>query len=201
MDIYRYDEPFRVLGRLAGIDEAGRGPIAGPVVAGVVVLPPGTRFSGLRDSKLVPEKERERLFYEILSRAEDIGVGICGPEVIDRLDILRAAKLAMKLAVENLSSPPDMLLVDAVQLPDIKIRQESPIKGDSKSASIAAASVVAKFVRDSLMGYYHLTYPEYGFDRHKGYCTEEHMLMLNRFGPCPIHRKSWGKVMSLSLPF
>jgi ribonuclease HII len=203
MDIYRHDESFRQEGFqwIAGIDEAGRGPIAGPVVAAAVVLPPDTRIEGLRDSKKVPEKERQRLFYEILCHASDIGVGISDPEIIDRVNILGATRLAMEAAVRDLLRQPDLLLIDAVTLPNLPIKQVSTFKGESKSAAIAAASIVAKFTRDSLMLHYHNLYPEYGFDRHKGYCTKEHIESIRIHGPCPLHRKSFQKVMSLMLPF
>lgn len=202
MDFYRHDEAFleEGLSVVAGIDEAGRGPVAGPVVAAAVVLPKGLRIRGLRDSKLIPEDERKTIFYEVLYGAKDIGVGIADIDVIDRFNILRATRIAMESAVNDLTTHPDMLLIDAVKLP-LKIRQLNLIKGESKSASIAAASVVAKFVRDNIMLHYHTVYPEYGFDRHKGYCTKEHVEMIGRYGPCPLHRKTFKKVMSLSLPF
>ena len=203
MDIYRFDDSFRQKGfrRVAGMDEAGRGPIAGPVVASAVILPKGKTFDGLRDSKLVPEAERKKLFFEILAHSADIGIGIAGVEAIERYNILGATKLAMEAAVLNLSAVPDFLLIDAVKIPSLKIEQLSPFKGESKSASIAAASIVAKFVRDSLMSFYHGIYPEYGFDRHKGYCTKEHLKAVRAYGPCPIHRKGFQKVMTLTLPF
>ncbi|MEW6675399.1 MAG: ribonuclease HII [Nitrospirota bacterium] len=203
MDIYQHDESLRKKGflRIAGIDEAGRGPLAGPVVAAAVVLTEGIRIKGLRDSKKVTEKERESLFYEILSFSKDIGIGIVGPEEIDRLNILRATRLAMQIAVDDLSTPPDILVIDAVFLPSIPIKQLSPIKGEGISASVAAASIIAKFVRDKIMLNYHRQYPDYNFEKHKGYSTKEHLDMLRLYGPCPIHRKSFHRVMSLELPF
>ncbi len=203
MDIYRYDESFREKGfkRVAGIDEAGRGPLAGPVVASAVVMPPMKRVDGLRDSKKVPEKEREMLFYEILSCCADIGVGIVEADEIDRINILRATRQAMEKAVGDLSTGPDLLLIDAVSLPCLKIKQVSPVRGESVSASIAAASIISKVVRDKLMQRYHMMYPEYGFWKHKGYGTKDHIEKLLRHGPCPIHRKSFEKVLSLMLPF
>jgi ribonuclease HII len=203
MDIYRHDEDLRNNGfqRIAGIDEAGRGPLAGPVVAAAVVLRGNTRITGLRDSKKVPEKERESLFIEIRDTALDIGIGIVNHEDIDRINILRASKLAMKLAVENLSSTPDFLVIDAVSLPSIPIKQLFPIKGESVSASVAAASIIAKVTRDRLMLEYHNQYPQYNFNKHKGYSTKEHMELIQLYGPCPIHRKSFCKVMTLELPF
>jgi ribonuclease HII len=203
MDIYQHDEALRQKGFLyiAGIDEAGRGPLAGPVVAAAVVLKKGIKIAGLRDSKKVPEAERKSLFSEIQKSSLDIGIGIVGPEDIDRLNILRATRLSMKLAVEKLSRSPDLLVIDAVSLTSIPIKQLSPIKGESVSASVAAASIIAKYIRDNIMLDYHLRYPQYNFEKHKGYSTKEHIEMLQLYGPCPIHRKSFFRVMSLELPF
>ena len=203
MDIYRYDESLRKRGflRIAGIDEAGRGPLAGPVVAAAVILKQGIKIERLRDSKKVPEKERETLFYQIKNSSTDIGIGIVGPEEIDRINILRATQHSMQLAVEDLSTLPDILIIDALSLPSIPLRQLSFIKGESISASVAAASIIAKFVRDKIMLDYHQQYPEYNFKKHKGYSTQEHLDMLRLYGPCPIHRKSFYGVMSLRLPF
>ncbi len=203
MDIYRHDESFRKAGyhHIAGLDEAGRGPLAGPVVASAVVLPSGKRIKGLRDSKKVPEKEREPLFMDILCCCLDVGVGIVDAETIDRINILNATKLAMQRAVDDLSRGADLLLIDALQLPSMDITQVSLIKGESKSASIAAASIIAKVVRDGMMRQYDLMYPEYGFAKHKGYSTREHMDKIIHHGPCSVHRKSFEKVLSLELPF
>jgi ribonuclease HII len=202
MDIYGYDESFRSKGFLvAGIDEAGRGPIAGPVVAAAVVLPPDVRIEGLKDSKKLTAKQRESIFQDIMCFASDVGVGISGVEVIDRVNILEATRLAMASATEDLTERPQMLLIDAVKLPGVDIEQNTPYKGESLSASIAAASVVAKVVRDGIMGEYHRLYPEYGFDRHKGYGTKAHLDALRLHGPCPIHRRSFGAVLSPLLPF
>ena len=203
MDIFRYDESLRQKGfcRIAGIDEAGRGPLAGPVVASAVVMPAGKTIKGLRDAKKVPEAERESLFDDILDCCLDIGVGIVDAVEIDKINILRATKHAMEKAIRALSTEPDLLLIDAVKLPQVHIKQICPIRGESVSASIAAASIVAKVTRDRLMQQYHEIYPEYGFKKHKGYCTKEHMEKLLSYGPCPIHRKTFEKVMSLMLPF
>jgi len=203
MDIYQHDESFHEKGflRIAGIDEAGRGPLAGPVVAAAVILKESIRIDGLRDSKKVPEKEREPLFSGVQNAALDIGIGIVGPEEIDRLNILKATRLAMKLAVENLSPQPDFLIIDAVSLPLVPIQQIHPIKGESVSASVAAASIIAKVTRDRIMIKSNNQYPQYHFDRHKGYSTKEHMELIQLYGPCPIHRKSFCKVMTLDLPF
>lgn len=203
MDIYRHDDSFRDEGFsvIAGIDEAGRGPLAGPVVAAAVILPSHLRIMGLRDSKKVPEKERTHLFWEILISALAVGVGVIDNMEIDRTDILRATKSAMKQAVEDLDSCPDALLVDAVTIPGVAFRQFPIIRADAKSASVAAASIIAKYVRDTLMLEYDKLYPEYNFKRHKGYCTKEHMNKMARFGPCPIHRKTFKQVMPEGLPF
>ncbi len=175
--------------------------MAGPVVAAAVVLPEECRIQGLRDSKKVPEKERAELFMEVLSRAARVGVGIVGHEEIDRVNILQATKTAMSEALHDLGVTPDMLIIDAVALPSVKIRQISPFKAESKSASVAAASIIAKYTRDVIMARYHDLYPQYNFIKHKGYCTEEHLDLIRRYGPSPIHRKSFRKVMSLPLPF
>jgi ribonuclease HII len=202
MDIFAYDEALRKKGAsiIAGIDEAGRGTLAGPVVAAAVVLRDGARIDRLRDSKKVPEKERTYLFNIIQRDSIDIGIGIVGSEEIDRLNILRATKRAMQHAVENLSVKPDLLIIDAVSLSALPIRQLSPTKGEDKSASVAAASIVAKCVRDNIMRELHLQYPDYNFARHKGYSTKEHLERLQIHGPCAIHRKSFQRVMSLELP-
>lgn len=202
-DLYQYDESLRGKGflRIAGIDEAGRGPLAGPVVAAAVVFSNGIRIKGLRDSKKVPEKERKFLYEEIIRFSVDMGVGMVGHEEIDRMNILRATRLAMQCAVGNLSKPPDLLVIDAVSLPSIRIKQFSIIKGESASASIAAASIVAKYERDKIMLEYHHQFPHYNFDKNKGYSTKNHLDMIRIYGPCPIHRKSFQRVMTLELPF
>lgn len=203
MDIYQYDQSLRKRGcrRVAGIDEAGRGPLAGPVVAAAVVLDKGVSIAGLRDSKKIPERERETIFSLIRSLAADIGIGIIEPDEIDRLNILKATRQAMANAVGNLSVAPDMLVIDALSLPAIPMPQQSPVRAESVSASVAAASIVAKCTRDNIMLVYHEQYPEYNFRKHKGYATREHLDLLRRHGPCPIHRKSFFRVMSLELSF
>jgi ribonuclease HII len=200
---YEFDESVKRDGfkLIAGVDEAGRGPVAGPVVAAAVILPDSFKIKGIRDSKKVPEKEREYLFWHILSYALDIGVGIIDSDEIDRINILRATKQAMHNAVTDLTNKPDIILIDAVTIPSIKIYQVPIIKGDAKSASIAAASIVAKVVRDGIMMQYHSMYPQYEFDKHKGYATEAHLNKIEKYGPCPIHRKSFQAVMNLTLPF
>jgi ribonuclease HII len=203
MDIYRHDDDFRRNGYLiiAGTDEAGRGPIAGPVVAATVVLPSSTRIKGLRDSKKIPEKEREHLFWEVLASAEDIGIGISDNNQIDNTDILKATKSAMRSSVEDLINNPDCLIVDAVTIPNLTIKQFPVIKADAKSASVAAASIIAKYVRDRLMIHFDSLYPQYNFAKHKGYCTREHMERVAKYGPCPIHRISFRQVLEQELPF
>lgn len=203
MDIYQYDEGYRNKGFrfIAGVDEAGRGPLAGPVVAAAVILPRKTKIDGLRDSKKVPPHTLPDLFWDVLTVAEGIGIGIIEHEEIDRVNILKATKRAMKDALNDLPHHPDLVIVDAVKLPDVRLKQLSLIRGDSKSAAVAAASIIAKYARDSIMLRYHDLYPVYNFRNHKGYGTQEHIHKLHAYGPCPIHRKSFKKVMSVMLPF
>ncbi len=200
---YEYDEAFKRKGftLIAGVDEAGRGPIAGPVVASAVILPEDIEIDGLKDSKKIPEKEREKLFWAILLNAIDIGIGIVDSQEIDRINILQATRKAMHDAIVDLKIDPDAILVDAVSIPSIKIKQFPIIKGDAKSASIAAASIIAKVIRDGIMLKYHAIYPDYEFNKHKGYATKAHLDKIERHGICPIHRKSFKKVMDLILPF
>lgn len=180
--------------RIAGIDEAGRGPLAGPVVAAAVVLPVRCRLSGIDDSKQLSEGERARLYAAILEHAVGMGIGSADVGEIDRLNILEATKLAMRRAIDQLTPPPDYLLIDAVMLPGIGIPQRPIIKGDSLSFSIAAASIIAKVTRDRLMAEYHDMFPEYDFLSHKGYGTREHLQRLARHGPCSIHRRTFTPV-------
>jgi ribonuclease HII len=186
-----YAQGFR---RIAGLDEAGRGPLAGPVVAAAVILPRDALFPGLRDSKKLTVLQRDRFFEAIRGRALAVGIGVMGPEVIDRINILQATVRAMVQALEDLALSPDYLLIDALTLPDLQIPQKALIRGDDRSQSIAAASVIAKVTRDRLMLEYDREYPQYRFRSHKGYGTAEHLEALMRFGPCPIHRKSFRRV-------
>ncbi|MDQ7784709.1 MAG: ribonuclease HII [Desulfomonilaceae bacterium] len=187
----QFEEKAEALGarRIAGIDEAGRGPLAGPVVAAVVVLPPEDHIPGLNDSKLLSEIARDRVFSAIQAKATAVAVGIASPELIDGINILQATRVAMVRAIRELDPLPDYLLIDGPLSLDLEIPQEGIIKGDRKSSSIAAASIVAKVTRDRIMRELHEQYPMYGFDRHKGYGTEAHRKALREFGPCPAHRQ------------
>ena len=184
---------------IAGLDEAGRGPLAGPVVAAAVILPRRCGLPGLNDSKQVGESERVRLFAEIVRRAAGVGIGAATEMEIDRLNILQATRLAMRRALQALPLQPDFLLLDALTLSGLSIPQRSIIKGDGLSCSIAAASIVAKVTRDRLMVEYHRWYPQYNFAEHKGYGTPEHLRLLRQHGPCPIHRCSFAPVQLLLL--
>ncbi len=179
---------------VAGLDEAGRGPLAGPVVAAAVILPRRCQLAGLNDSKQLTETERERLYDEIRQRAMGIGVGLSTEREIDAMNILEATRLAMSRAVQALPSVPDYLLLDAIELHAVPIPQRAIIKGDTLSVSIAAASIVAKVTRDRLMDDYHRQYPQYNFQAHKGYGTAEHLRLLAAHGPCAIHRRSFRPV-------
>ncbi len=185
--------------RIAGIDEAGRGPLAGPVVAAAVVLPTRCRLSGVDDSKQLSEGQRARLYALVLEQAVGMGVGSADVGEIDRLNILEATRLAMRRAIDQLAPPPDYLLIDAVTLPGIRISVRPIIKGDSLSLSIAAASIIAKVTRDRLMAKYHDMFPEYDFLSHKGYGTTGHLQRLARHGPCPIHRRTFMPVHEVIL--
>jgi ribonuclease HII len=180
--------------RIAGLDEAGRGPLAGPVVASAVILPKDLVLPGLRDSKKLTALQRDRFFEEINGCATAVGVGRVDPEVIDRINILKATHLAMTRALNHLTVVPDYLLIDALTLPGLQTPQKALIRGDDLSQTIAAASVIAKVTRDRLMLEYDLLYPEYHFRSHKGYGTAEHLEALERFGPCPIHRMTFRRV-------
>ncbi|AFQ45561.1 ribonuclease HII [Desulfosporosinus meridiei] len=179
---------------LAGVDEAGRGPLAGPVVAGACILPAKFELPGLNDSKMLTESKREKLFIQIQKQAIDYAVGSAEPAEIDALNILQATKLAMKRSIEGLTIRPHHLLIDALNLTDVQIPQLPLIGGDRISASIAAASILAKVTRDRLMVQLHSLYPEYSFSKNKGYGTSDHMQVLKRLGPCPLHRKSFAPV-------
>jgi len=180
---------------IAGIDEAGRGPLAGPVVACACILPDSFRIPYVDDSKKIDEKLRIELYHKIIDYPGVIfGTGIVGAEDIDLINILQATFLAMERAVEKLAVPADYLIIDGKQLPKTKIPALGVVKGDSLSLSIATASIIAKCIRDELMQQYHVKYPEYGFDTHKGYGTKKHIKALQEHGVCAIHRKSFEPV-------
>ena len=176
---------------ICGIDEAGRGPLAGPVAAGAAILPKDCQILYLNDSKKLSESRREELFLEIKEKAIAWSVGIVGPERIDEINILQATYEAMRQAIAKLDPAPQILLNDAVTIPQVAIPQVPIIKGDAKSVSIAAASILAKVTRDHMMEEYDKEYPEYGFAKHKGYGTAAHIAALKEFGPTPIHRRTF----------
>ncbi len=176
---------------IAGVDEAGRGPLAGPVVAGAVVLPIQGKWNGINDSKKLTGPQREKAYSLIMERALGVGVGRVEVEEIDRLNILQASLKAMRLAVENLPFRPDFLLIDGLHPVDLPFMQEPVIKGDERCLSIAAASIIAKVTRDRLMISYDAQFPQYNFARNKGYGTQEHLRAIRQNGCCPIHRQSF----------
>lgn len=178
---------------VVGLDEVGRGPLAGPVCAAAVILPPNSRWEGLNDSKKLSAKKRELLLGQIQTGAVAWAIGLIEPEKIDEVNILNASFLAMKQAMEQLSPRPDYLLIDGNRARFLPEPFSCIVKGDSKVASIAAASVLAKVTRDRLMDEYAALYPEYGFEKHKGYPTKEHMEAVRKYGPCPIHRRTFLK--------
>jgi ribonuclease HII len=179
---------------IAGLDEAGRGPLAGPVVAGAVVLPEGLLIPGLTDSKLVTVPERDRLFDVICERARCYGIGIADVRTIDDENIYQATIIAMERALEALAAPPDYLLLDAITLPRVPLPQKPVVRGDYRSHTIAAASILAKVTRDRIMLDIHDRFPQYNFRKHKGYGTREHLDALRKYGPCDAHRKTFNPV-------
>jgi ribonuclease HII len=190
------EQGFRVV---AGVDEVGRGPLAGPVVAACVVLPPNLFLPEVNDSKKLTPKKREHLFDQIMENVQEVGIGIVGERTIDRMNILNASLKAMWKAVNKLKNPPEFILVDGNQkIPQLLLPQMPVVKGDCLSLSIAAASIVAKVTRDRIMLKYHRKYPEFCFAAHKGYATKTHVEALKTFGPCQIHRKSF-KLVRLCL--
>ena len=188
-----YEEEYRAYSYICGIDEVGRGPLAGPVVAGAVILPKDNPILYLNDSKKLSEKKREMLYDEIMEHAVATGIGIVGPARIDEINILQATYEAMRMAIANLGVKPDLLLNDAVTIPEVDIRQVPIIKGDAKSVSIAAASIIAKVTRDRLMVKYDKVLPGYDFASNKGYGTKAHIEGLKKLGPTPIHRATFIK--------
>lgn len=179
---------------IAGIDEAGRGPLAGPVVVGVVIMPKDSMIEGVNDSKKVSEKKREKLYDEITKEAIAWGVGIIDQKEIDEINILNATKKAVTTAIASLKVRPDLILVDALtNIDTLGVPYKSIIKGDAKEYSIAAASIIAKVTRDRIMREWDEIYPEYGFSKHKGYGTANHIKVIKEIGPCILHRKSFIK--------
>lgn len=187
----KYEREYEACGYICGIDEVGRGPLAGPVVAGAVILPKDCNIIYINDSKKLSEKKREELYDIIMEQAVATGIGMVGPGRIDEINILQATYEAMREAIHNLSVTPDILLNDAVTIPEVPIHQIPIIKGDAKSISIGAASIIAKVTRDRLMVEYDKVMPEYGFASNKGYGSKEHIEALKKYGPSPIHRRSF----------
>ena len=188
-----YERMYQSYGILCGIDEVGRGPLAGPVVASAVILSEDTEILYLNDSKKLTQRRRELLYDEIMEKALAVGVGVISHQRIDEINILQATYEAMREAVSKLNPQPDLLLNDAVTIPGILVKQVPIIKGDAKSISIAAASIIAKVTRDRLMVDYDTVYPEYGFASNKGYGAKAHLEALKKYGPTPIHRQSFIK--------
>lgn len=176
---------------IAGVDEAGRGPLCGPVVAAAVILPENYKIEGVNDSKKLSEKKREMLYDKIINEAVAVGVGISDVYVIEEVNILNATKMAMKEAISKLSVKPDFVLIDGNQMIDINIEASTVVSGDAKSESIAAASIIAKVTRDRMLYDYDKVYPEYGFAKHKGYGTKAHIAAIKEYGLTPIHRPSF----------
>ena len=186
-----FEHQYEGYGAVCGIDEVGRGPLAGPVVAGAVILPSDCEILYLNDSKKLSEKKRELLYDEIMEKAVATGIGVISPARIDEINILQATYEAMRMAISNLKVQPSVLLNDAVTIPLVEIPQVPIIKGDAKSVSIAAASIIAKNTRDRIMLEYDAQYPQYGFAKHKGYPTAAHRQAIRQYGASPIHRTSF----------
>lgn len=180
--------------QIAGVDEVGRGALAGPVVACAVVLPANFSVVGISDSKKLTKEHREKLFPLICQHVPKRGIGIVNHVIIDEINILQATYQAMLIALRQLSTTPDWVLIDGRDFPNIPFSGEAVVKGDSKSISIATASIIAKVTRDQLMDYFGHLYPQYGFERHKGYCTANHVEAIQKYGPCPIHRRSFAPI-------
>lgn len=195
--IWRYEKEARANGYLciAGVDEAGRGPIAGPVVAAAVMLPPDLDCEGIRDSKALTPEARQSAYQRIVEQARAVGVGVIGPEVIDEVNILQATYLAMRAALDDMGAACDFILLDGLPVPGLPADSLAIVDGDAKCVSISAASIVAKVRRDQIMVEMDSFYPDYGFASHKGYCTPEHLCALERWGPCAIHRRSFAPVL------
>lgn len=183
-----YEKGYKLV---CGVDEAGRGPLCGPVVAAAVILKPGQMIDGVNDSKKISEKKREKLYEDIMANALAVGVGMSDVDVIEEVNILNATKLAMKQAINNLKVQPEYVLIDGNQMIDITIDAETVVSGDAKSESIAAASIIAKVTRDRMLLEWDKEYPEYGFAKHKGYGTKAHIEAIGKYGLTPLHRKSF----------
>ena len=190
-ELGKFEREYEQFGYVCGIDEVGRGPLAGPVVAGAVILPKDCDILYINDSKKLSAAKREELYDVIMEKAVAVGIGMVGPGRIDEINILQAAYEAMREAISNLQVKPDILLNDAVTIPGVNVRQVPIIKGDAKSISIGAASIIAKVTRDRLMEEYDKVFPEYGFASNKGYGSAEHIKALKEIGPTPIHRRSF----------
>lgn len=186
-----FEKKYAFCANICGIDEVGRGPFAGPVMAGAVILPKNARILYINDSKKLSPKRREELYDRIMEEAVSVGIGAVAPQRIDEINILQATYEAMREAVSKLSVRPDLLLIDAVHIPDLDVKQVSIVKGDAKSQSIAAASIIAKVTRDRLMCGYDKIMPEYHFASNKGYGTREHIEALRKYGPSLIHRRTF----------
>ena len=186
-----YEKQYSEYAYICGIDEVGRGPLAGPVVAGAVILPKDCDILYINDSKKLSAAKREELYDKIIEKAVAVGLGYVGPDRIDEINILQATYEAMRQAISKLEPQPDLLLNDAVTIPQVNIRQVPIIKGDAKSISIGAASIIAKVTRDHLMEEYDHMFPEYGFASNKGYGSAEHIAAIKKYGPTPIHRRSF----------
>ena len=189
----KYEKEYDTYTYICGIDEVGRGPLAGPVVAGAVILPKDCDILYINDSKKLSAAKREELYEIIMEKAVATGLGMIGPERIDEINILQATYEAMRQAIAKLDPAPDLLLNDAVTIPEVSIRQVPIIKGDAKSISIGAASIIAKVTRDRMMVHYNDIYPEYGFASNKGYGSAEHIAAIKKYGPTPIHRRTFIK--------
>ena len=192
-NLKKYEKEYDNYLYICGIDEVGRGPLAGPVVAGAVILPKDCDILYINDSKKLSAAKREELYDEIMEKAVSVGLGLVSPERIDEINILQATYEAMREAISKLNPQPDLLLNDAVTIPGLSMKQVPIIKGDAKSISIGAASIIAKVTRDRLMEEYDHMFPEYGFASNKGYGSAEHIKAIKEFGPTPIHRKSFIK--------
>lgn len=196
VNLYQYEEQFEDLGikYIAGVDEVGRGPLAGPVVVAAVILPLNLRIKGINDSKKLSLKKRNELYKIILNEALAVNVSFIDERVIDEINIYEATKKGMLEAISGLKIKPEHVLIDAMPLRELAIAHTSIIHGDALSASIGAASIIAKVTRDEYMDKMDIKYPNYGFKHHKGYCTKEHLEALEKYGPCEIHRKSFAPV-------